>query len=187
MTFSPSDIDPSWTLFLDRDGVINKRLPGDYVKHISEFAFLPGVELALRDLRPLFRRMILVTNQQGIGKGIMNEADLNKIHEHLAQSLLEHGVRFDAMLFCADLASKPGNCRKPAPAMALEAQRRFPEINFGKCLMVGDSCSDMEFGRQLGMRTVFIHHPGEKICESDLQMEGLSELAQYLKKVKSDN
>lgn len=187
MTSFLSDIDPSWTLFLDRDGVINKRLPGDYVKHLSEFEFLPGVPSALQTLRPMFRRMILVTNQQGIGKGIMSISDLDMIHQHLADELGYLGVRFDAMLFCPDLASTPDNCRKPAPAMALEAQKQFPDIHFSKSLMVGDSCSDMEFGRNLGMRSIFIHHPGEKMCQADGVLNGLPELAQYLINLKSDN
>lgn len=186
MTSLLSDIDLTWTLFLDRDGVINRRLPGDYVKKVSEFEFLPGVPQALAALRPMFGRMILVTNQQGIGKGLMSIADLEAIHQHMANELKKYEVHFDAVLFCPDLASLPDNGRKPAPAMALEAQKRYPEINFSRSVMVGDSGSDMEFGRQLGMQTVFIHHPEEKICPANMVFSALPELAQYLLEVKSD-
>ena len=70
----------NWTLFLDRDGVINRRLPGAYVQHWDQFEFLPGVLPALSILANYFAHLIIVTNQQGIGKGLMTESDLQKIH-----------------------------------------------------------------------------------------------------------
>ena len=151
-----NDIDSSWTLFLDRDGVINKRLVGSYVKTVSEFEWLPGAREAIARMNRLFGRTVVVTNQQGIGKGLMTSDDLHRIHNQLSEELEAMGGKIDAFYFCPELASKSPNCRKPNPTMAHQAQRDFPEIDFSKSVMVGDSPSDIQFGARLQMRTVFI-------------------------------
>ncbi len=144
------------SLFLDRDGVINRRLPGAYVREWSEFHFLPGVPEAITRLGDFFDRVLVVTNQQGIGKGLMTEEDLYEVHQQMIATLKKEGGRIDGVYFCPDLASKPANCRKPAPAMGYWAQRDFPDIVFEHSVMVGDSLSDMIFGKELGMFTVLI-------------------------------
>ncbi|MEZ4721657.1 MAG: HAD family hydrolase [Flavobacteriales bacterium] len=154
--FDPSVIDSSWTLFLDRDGVINKRIVDDYVKHYHEFEFLDGVLEALKLLNPVFDRIVVVTNQQGIGKGVMTERDLLAIHEHMLAEVFTEGGRIDAIFHCPELAENDPACRKPNTGMAIEAREQFPEIDFSKSIMVGDSDSDMEFGERLGMRCAFI-------------------------------
>lgn len=153
-------INSDWTLFLDRDGVINKRLIGDYVKTIDEFEFLPGVPEAIAKFNQQFARVLVVTNQQGIGKGLMSHEDLDNIHDHMQQKLADFDARIDKFYYCSMLASDKNNCRKPNPAMGLWAKKDFPEIDFSKSIMVGDSISDLEFGHSLGMTTVFIS--GEK-------------------------
>lgn len=146
----------AWTLFLDRDGVINERLPGDYVKNTGEFRFTEGTLEALRLLAPLFKYIVVVTNQQGIGKGVMTEADLYRIHTHMLNEVSRHGGRIDGVYHCPDLAEDNPACRKPNTGMALQAQRQFPGIDFRYSVMVGDSDSDMEFGTRLGMKCVRI-------------------------------
>lgn len=158
-----TDIDKNWTLFLDRDGVINRRLPGAYVRRGEEFDWLPGAPQAIARLNDLFGLTIVVTNQQGIGKGLMDESDLQRVHAHLLRELTEAGGRIDAIYHCPDLASRTPNCRKPAPVMALRAKRDFPQIDFRRAVMVGDSLSDMEFGQRLGMRCVLVEGKGEDI------------------------
>jgi len=153
------------TLFLDRDGVINDRLPGAYVRSWEEFAFLPGVLSAIALLRQYYDRIVIVTNQQGIGKKLMTEDDLHRVHQAMLAAIEKAGGRIDAVYFCPDLRSKPQNCRKPAPAMALQAQNDAPEIDFTRSTMVGDSASDMAFGRQLGMATVLIETNGDEIIK----------------------
>lgn len=143
-------------MFLDRDGVINRRPMGDYVRSWETFEFLPGVLPALRQLSSRFDRVIVVTNQQGIGKGLMTTADLEVIHNKMLEAVTEAGGRIDAVLFCPDLSVRPNNCRKPAPAMAWEARRKFPDISFKHSVMVGDTPADVEFGNRLGMQTVFV-------------------------------
>ena len=116
-----------------------------------------------------------MTNQQGIGKGLMTTEQLHTIHQSMLDKIREQGGRVDAVYFCPDLKSKPDNCRKPGIFMALQAQADFPEIDFSKSIMVGDSFSDMEFGRRTGMFTVYAGV--EKNIEADVVVFGLRDLA----------
>ncbi len=157
MISKPLIIDKSWTLFLDRDGVINVKLEGDYVKKIEEFKFTENAVKAIAKAKQLFGKIVVVTNQQGIAKGLYTEEDLNKVHDFMQTQLAKENARIDKIYFCPALnGDNRYNCRKPDIGMALQAKNDFPEIDFSKSVMVGDSMSDMEFGRKLGMYTVFI-------------------------------
>lgn len=157
--------DPSYTLFLDRDGVINRRLPGDYVKLWEEFHFLDGVKEAIARLNQYFIRTIIVTNQQGIGKGLMSETDLEEIHRRMKREIREAGGRIDAIYVCPEIAGARASCRKPNTGMAEQARTDFPEIDFERSVMVGDSLSDMEFGGHLDMINVLIETKAETLRE----------------------
>lgn len=182
-----------WTLFLDRDGVINRRLPGRYVRSVDEFEFLPNVPNAMAVFTRIFGRVIVVTNQQGIGKGLMTEQDLEVIHRHMFSEIEAFGGQIEAVYFCPDLRDAPFSCRKPEPVMALWARRDFPEIRFEKSVMVGDSLSDMVFGRTLGMQTIFVETNQEEVAKVleqesadkrfriDLKVSGLFELAEMIR------
>lgn len=147
------------TLFLDRDGVINKHLPDDYVKSWEEFEFLPGVLDALVLLSEIFPHIVVVTNQRGVGKGLMTENDLTSIHETMLSVIQKNGGRIDKIYYCTDLSNESFN-RKPNSGMAYQAKKDFPNIDFEKSMMVGDSDSDMEFGNRLGMKTILIKQTG---------------------------
>ena len=149
-------IDNEWTLFLDRDGVINRRIRNGYVRDWEEFHFLSGVLQAMALLNSRFQRIFVVTNQQGIGKGLMTESDLAHIHNRMYESIRESGGRIDAIYHCPSLANQDDLFRKPAPGMALKARSDFPEVDFSRSIMVGDTPSDMEFGHRLGMKPVWI-------------------------------
>jgi histidinol-phosphate phosphatase family protein len=151
------EIDNSWTLFLDRDGVINKRPVDDYVKSWDEFKFLPRVLEALQSLSKIFNKIIVVTNQQGIGKGIMTVETLEVIHSNMISEIEKHGGRIDAVYYCPSLSTDDRNCRKPNIALAELAKKNFPEIDFEKSVMAGDMTSDMAFGRNAGMKTAYIN------------------------------
>jgi histidinol-phosphate phosphatase family protein len=138
-------------LFLDRDGVINERTPGTYVVHPDEFMVLPGVPEAVETLRGLFRRVFVVTNQGGIKKGLFTEADLALVHAYMQEKL---PIKFDGIYHCPHPKQYGCNCRKPEPAMAWSAQFAYAEVKLTESWMVGDSASDMEFGKRLGMKTV---------------------------------
>lgn len=143
------------TLFLDRDGVINTELPADYVKSISEFQFEPGVFEALKILQPFFQYTIIVTNQRGVGAGIMSDDDLQTVHRHMLDEFSVHGINIDAIYAATD-EDRSSLKRKPHPYMGQIAQRDFPAIDFSQSLMIGNSSSDMEFGKSLSMITAFV-------------------------------
>jgi histidinol-phosphate phosphatase family protein len=180
MTLKNLNINKSWSVFLDRDGVINKRLENDYVKTLDEFEFLEGVPEAVKILAELFGKVIVVTNQQGIGKGIYSENDLNIIHHYMSDEIEKHEGRFDKVYFSPHLAADNHHWRKPGIGMALQAKEDFPAIDLTKSIMVGDSLSDMEFGRKSGMKTVFIF--GEAIADPriDFCFPSLIEFAKAL-------
>ncbi len=146
----------SWTLFLDRDGVINHRYIDDYVKTPSDFKFLPGVIEAMQIFNQIFGKIIVITNQQGIGKGLMTESELQSIHQYMIQEIKNNKGRIDSVYYCPDLKGSGSFFRKPNIGMGLKAKKEFNEIKLNKSIMIGDAVSDMIFGKRLGMKTVFI-------------------------------
>jgi len=177
------NINQQWTLFLDRDGVINQKLAGDYVKDIAEFRFIEGSEEAIRRLNALFGITVVVTNQQGIGKGLMSEDDLSAVHQYMLQELDTLGATIDKVYHCPELAEKKSNCRKPNTGMAEEARKDFPAIDFKSAVMVGDSISDMQMGKRVGMITVYIHPDEELPKEADYVCKSLAEFAKVMEDV----
>ena len=149
-------VNNSWTLFLDRDGVVNKRLINDYVKNINEFEFLPGTKKAIAKLSNIFGKIFVVTNQRGIARGLMTVEDLLVVNNFMLKQVKEAGGRIDRVYFCPHDRDQGCGCRKPDIGMALKAKKEFPNINFKKSIMVGDSVSDIEFGKNAGMVTVHI-------------------------------
>ncbi len=145
----------NWTLFLDRDGVINDEIPDSYVLSWDMFRFSKGVLEALPLLAQHFGRIVMVTNQRCIGKGLLTVAGLEAIHQNMLDQVAQHGGRIDKIYFCPDVDNN-SPCRKPQSGMAMAAKQDFPDIDFSRAVMVGNTLSDMEFGKQLGMTTVFI-------------------------------
>jgi D-glycero-D-manno-heptose 1,7-bisphosphate phosphatase len=178
-------IDKSWTLFLDRDGVINHEKKEDYIYNYDEFVFHEGALEALKIFNERFGRIILATNQRGVGRGLMTEDDLLLIHEKMLAEIKKSGGRIDKIYYCTSLDPSHPN-RKPNPGMALEAKRDFPEIHFSRSIMVGNSMSDMEFGRSAGMYTVFIltTYPDQPFPHPfiDLMFRSLHDFAKALQK-----
>lgn len=156
MNLKDFNINKDTTLFLDRDGVINKLLTNDYVKSVEEFCFNEGVLECFADLSKLFGKVIVVTNQQGIGKGIMNVESLEKVHRFMASKIFEFEGRIDQIYFCPATIADNNPNRKPEIGMALEAKKDYPDIDFQNTIMVGDSQSDIDFGINAGMKTILI-------------------------------
>ncbi|MFT5833125.1 MAG: D-glycero-D-manno-heptose 1,7-bisphosphate phosphatase [Cognaticolwellia sp.] len=174
------NIDKTWTLFLDRDGVINKRLVGNYVKSWSEFQFLDGVLESLEILNQKFQTIVIVTNQQGVGKGQMTMESVNAIHAQMLLEIEKNGGRIDKIYVCPALKHNNPKCRKPETGMGEQAQRDFSMIDFSKSVILGDSASDIEFGKRLGMKTVFVKtkpEDFEKIAKIgyDMEVESVAE------------
>lgn len=174
------NIDPSWTLFLDRDGTINRRLIGDYVKNINEFEFLPNALEGIFELTPLFDTIVIVTNQQCIDKDIITHEELKEVHDYMMEGITAAQGRIDQIYYCPHLAVMEPLCRKPNPGMALQAKEEFPSIEFEKSIMVGDTLSDMQFGKRLGMTTVLILDGTNADIEADIKVTDLKNLASYL-------
>lgn len=150
-----SKIDKSWTLFLDRDGVINHDKVGSYIFSADEFEFMDGAPALFKKLTERFERIIIITNQRGVGRGLMSRQDLDGIHEKLLTEIKNAGGRIDGIYFATG-TDNTDFMRKPNPGMALAAKKDFPEIDFTKSIMVGNNITDMEFARNAGIRTVYL-------------------------------
>ncbi len=168
MNLKLTNFDASWTLFLDRDGVINTKVENDYIKRWNDFHFIPGVLVSMPILRKKFNRILIVTNQQGIGKGLFTEMDLSVIHTKMQTEFMNSGGAIDKVYYCPALHAENSVYRKPNIGMALQAKVDFPEIDFSKSVMVGDSISDMEFGKNAGMKTVYINSTKIKNTQANL-------------------
>lgn len=138
-------------LFLDRDGVINQRTPGTWVMHPEALEILEGVPEAVAQLRKLFSRIFVVTNQAGISRGLFSHADIDLVHQKMLAAMPN---LIDAVYYCPHSKEYQCNCRKPESGMAWKAQFAYAQVKYTESWMVGDSASDMEFGKRLGMTTV---------------------------------
>lgn len=176
------EIDATWTLFLDRDGVINERIMDGYVTSIPDFHFLPQVPESIAFFSKHFCRVIVVTNQQGIAKKLMNERNLLEIHRYMQSEVEKFGAKIDACYFAPEFKSDAFSTRKPKPDMALKAQLDFPEIDFKKSIMVGDTDSDILFGKNLGMKTVRIKTEETISVEADVTVDSLKTLKELWEK-----
>ena len=174
------EIDKTWTLFLDRDGVINHQIIDDYVKEVHELKIIDGVPEAVTYFTELFGRILVVTNQQGIGKGLMTEDDLNHLHGFINNLIENHGGKINKIYFAPQLAANKDPYRKPGTGMGLHAKEDFPEIDFQKSLMIGDSESDIEFGTKLGMKTVMLKNSRNIMTKADYIFENLRAVANHL-------
>jgi histidinol phosphatase-like enzyme len=148
-------IDSTWSLFLDRDGVINDEVEDDYVRNWESFRFLDGSLASFPIFAKLFAHIFIVTNQKGVGKGLMSEADLIKINEGIEACVNKEGGFINKIYYCT-ATENTALCRKPNNGMALQAQKDFPNTIFSRAIMIGNTLSDMQFGKSLGMITIFI-------------------------------
>ncbi len=154
------------TIFLDRDGVINRKRPeGDYVKCWEEFEFLPGVLEAIPKLNEIARHVIVVTNQRGVARGRMTEEALLEIHRKMLEAITAAGGRIDAVYYCPH-EEGTCECRKPRIGLFLQAQRDFPDIDFRDAVLVGDSPSDLKAAEKLGCEGVLVDKTGVSVTAS---------------------
>lgn len=179
-----TQINKDWTLFLDRDGVINHDKDNDYIRNWKEFRFYDTTLEAMALLAQRFSRIVIVTNQKGVGRELMTLADLQRIHQHMQEEINKTGGRIDRIYFCADLDNNSPN-RKPNPGMAFQAKADFPEIDFSKSIVAGNRTSDMEFGRNAGLYTVFVAstHPETPFPDPriDLRFDTLLDFARAVR------
>ena len=155
-------------IILDRDGVINHDKIGSYIFNADEFVFMPGAKEAIKFFSEVFGTIVVATNQKGVAKGLMSLSDLNGIHAYMQKEISSSGGRIDKIYFAIDM-DNDSPMRKPQTGMALQAKKDFPQIDFAKSIMVGNRISDMEFGRNAGMATVFLRttHPETEFPHGD--------------------
>ncbi|MEP7080710.1 MAG: HAD-IIIA family hydrolase [Ginsengibacter sp.] len=134
-------------MFLDRDGVVNEEKQEDYIHNWDEFKFIKGSKESFKVFNEKFGTIIMVSNQRGIAKGVTKIEDVHLIHKNMLQEIEKAGGSLDKIYFCPDMN---GPKRKPNPGMGLQAMKDFKHIDLKKSLMVGNTFSDMEFGRNLG-------------------------------------
>lgn len=149
------------TVFLDRDGVINRR-PGDgYVTQWSDFHFLDGVKTAVALLRSAGARVIVVTNQRCVAHGLVAEPELAQIHHHMIREMEAAGGAVDAVYHCPHHPDQC-DCKKPKPGMLLQARRDFPDIDFHQSVIIGDSLRDLQAGHAVGCQTILVGPAAER-------------------------
>jgi histidinol-phosphate phosphatase family protein len=143
------NINSAWALFIDRDGVVNEEKTDNYIHTWDEFQFYEGVKEAFQIFNNKFGVIVMVTNQRGVAKGLTKLKDLHLIHRNMVQEIEDAGGRIDRIYVCTEMESAN---RKPNPGMGLQALEDFKKIDLSKSIMVGNTLSDMKFGRNLGVK-----------------------------------
>jgi D-glycero-D-manno-heptose 1,7-bisphosphate phosphatase len=149
-------------VFLDRDGVLNRKLPeGAYVTEWEQFQWLPGTEEAIAKMNRAGMTVIVVSNQRGIALGRLTNAQLDQIHSNMQSHLAQHGARLDAIYYCPHDVGEC-HCRKPDIGLFEQARRDFPQGSADNSVVIGDSLSDIQAGQRLGMKTIFIEGEADR-------------------------
>lgn len=173
----------TWTLFIDRDGVINHEKKDGYILNWGEFRFYDGVKEAFRVFSQKFGKIIIVSNQRGVGRQLMTEEDLLDIHSRMKSGIEESGGRIDGIYYCTS-TDNLNLCRKPNPGMAFQARNDFQGIDPSQSIMVGNKPSDMLFGRYAGLFTVFLRTTNPDTAfphpDIDLVFNSLADFAKAL-------
>lgn len=177
-------INKDWSLFLDRDGVINHD-KSPYTLNAGEFEFYDGVLEAIKKFSSIFSHIFVVTNQRGVGKKMMTENDLLEIHELMTNSISKSGGRIDKIYYCTSIENNHPD-RKPNIGMAMKAMKEHPAVKKHQSIMVGNTMSDMQFGKNAGLYTVLLTTTGVSVALPhplvDLQYNSLIEFANALPK-----
>ena len=149
-------------IFLDRDGVLNRKQPeGAYVTSWEQFQWLPGAVEAIARMNRAGMTVMLVTNQRGIALGRFTDAELGHIHRNMRAHLAQHGARVDAIYYCPHDVGQC-QCRKPDIGLFTQACKDFPQVGAHNSVVIGDSHSDMQAGQRMGMSTIFIQGEAER-------------------------
>jgi D-glycero-D-manno-heptose 1,7-bisphosphate phosphatase len=140
-------------IFIDRDGVINRHRPNDYVLEWAQFDFIPGIIEGLRELYTLNLPMIVISNQAGVGNGLLDRSDLEDITARLQERLSASGVPLTAYYYCPHKRDEGCQCRKPKPGMLRSAAEDF-NIDLRRSLFIGDSSTDIQAALAAGCRPI---------------------------------
>jgi D-glycero-D-manno-heptose 1,7-bisphosphate phosphatase len=176
---------PVKAVFLDRDGVINADRD-DYVKNTDELRILRFAPEAIRQLADAGWKVLVVSNQQGVGKGVISEQNLLAIEREIVEQVEQAGGRIEGFYYCRHLASEDCSCRKPRPGLILRAARKHG-IDLGASVVVGDAERDIIAGKAAGCKTVLVltgklsrPEADHIACKPDLVADTLAEAAQLI-------
>jgi len=162
-------------VFLDRDGVLNRKMPeGAYVRDWAQFQWLAGADEAIARMNRAGLTVILVSNQRGIALGLYTHAQLKLIHDNMRSHLARHGARLDAIYYCPHNHGEC-HCRKPDIGLFEQALQQFPQANAQNSVVIGDSLSDIQAGQRLGMKTVFIQGEADRQKAGSAAAVGLAD------------
>lgn len=180
-------MDRTSALFLDRDGVINHRKIGGYITCYDNFVFIEGVLEALQIFNKYFSHIFIVTNQQGIGKGLMSEEDFERLNILMLNKISLSGGRIDRVYHCSALKQSNDPRRKPQIGMLLQAQNDYPTICLDNSIMVGDSMTDMLFGKNGSLQTIFIDNKTESDIDEQYIDKRFNSLIEYARWLENNN
>ena len=137
-------------VFLDRDGTLNREK--GYLYRWADWEWLPGAIEALAALKEAGRKLVVITNQAGVARGLYGPADIEALHRRVNEDLAGRGLAIDAFYYCPHHPdfTGPCDCRKPRPGMFLKAAREL-SLDLSRSAMVGDKLSDVEAGRAAGL------------------------------------
>ena len=144
------------TIFLDRDGVINKFYHKDYSKKWEEFSFLPGAKDALKKLTAANYRIVIISNQAGVSKGLFGPKALRKISKRMKEEVKKSGGRIKKAYYCPHSDEDNCSCRKPKPGLFKKAEKDLGPIDFAKTFFIGDSEIDILAGKNIGLKTILV-------------------------------
>jgi histidinol-phosphate phosphatase family protein len=165
-------------LFLDRDGVINKRLLNKYIKNTQEFIFEENALKAIELLSKIFYKIVVVTNQQGIGKGLMSTQELNTVHNYMLNSVEQANGKLHLILHSPYLNEENHISRKPNIGMINFAKETFDDIDLQHSYMVGDMPSDMKLARNANLKAIYIENQYESCSDYDFRFKSLYQFSQ---------
>jgi histidinol-phosphate phosphatase family protein len=173
-------VDENWTLFLDRDGVINERIMSGYVLDYKDFHFKQGALESFASLSSKFKYVFVVTNQQCVALEKISEAALTEIHHQMKVDIEKVGGKITQVFAATELKDQEPFMRKPSIGMGKIAKELYPDVDFSKAIMVGDTNTDLIFGKKLGMKTVLIVTEEKVTVKADCVVKSLNELNQLI-------
>jgi len=155
-------------IFLDRDGVISKFTPNDYVKKWEEFEFLPGAIEGLKILYNTGYKIVIISNQAGIRKGLFTEEDLQEVTDRMLNVLKKENIHIEKTYYCIHTDEDNCECRKPKPGFFFRANEEIGPIEFSGTFFIGDHMTDIEAGKNAGTKTILLLS-GRTISEEEIK------------------
>ena len=166
-------------VFLDRDGVVNRHTPGEYVTRWAEFKILPGVPQALRRLRRAGFRLVIVSNQAGVPKGFLERDELIRMTDISLRKFKAAGAAVDGAFFCLHHPNQDCSCRKPKPGLLRVAAHFFP-TDFSRSFLIGDSLVDILAGAAMTCRTIYLAAKPDASVPATYQAGNLSQAVRWI-------